>query len=262
MVDSCSVYLDTSGDSGWPAPFGRSQVNWYILAGLVLRPDTDHQAFTEINRILAKYITNTERSKFPDKFYEIHYHDIVIGKNIYQGLTGLQRKAMSDEIFDLILRLKPVLFATAINKIQLKRCYGSYAFAPKTLALRATIHRFSIYLERENMIGSIIVDEEEYRKDKELQTMIHNFRRHGITLRGDDYQPLLENKLKNILNTISFAPSHQSAGIQLADVCCRATWTHLERNKSERFIQLSSLWDRNENMVYEPSLFPPKNRWI
>ena len=138
-----------------------------------------------------------------------------MGNNIFQGLTGTQKKTMCDEVFNLILQIKPVLFATAINKTQLIRCYGSRAMPPRTLAIRSTIHRFSMFLERENMIGSIVVDEEEYKKDKELQSMIRSFRRYGITIRGDDYQPILENKLRNVLNTISFTPSHQSVGIHL-----------------------------------------------
>jgi hypothetical protein len=128
---------------------------------------------------------------------------------------------MSDEIFQIINQLKPSLFCSAINKIQLKRVYGQYAFHPRALGLRATIHRYAIYLERMNQIGSIIVDEEEYRKDKELQNMIQDFRRDGIAIRGDNYQPTLENKLKHVLNTIAFTPSQLSAGLQLADVCSR-----------------------------------------
>ncbi len=63
----------------------------------------------------------------------------------------------------------------------------------------------------------------------------------GITIRSNDCQPRLENILKNVLNTISFTPSHLSAGLQLADVVSRATRSHFERNKSTRFEQLSKL---------------------
>jgi hypothetical protein len=59
-----------------------------------------------------------------------------------------------------------------------------------------------MYLERKNKIGSIIVDEEEYKKDKELQLMIHNFRRDGLTIRGSNYRPMLENNLRKVLNNV------------------------------------------------------------
>lgn len=99
--------MDTSGDSGWTPPFGKSRVNWYVLAGLVLEPDSDHKAFLEAERLLRKYVRESERRRYPDQFYEIHYHDIVMGNNIFQGLTGLQKKAMCDEVFDLVVNVIP-----------------------------------------------------------------------------------------------------------------------------------------------------------
>jgi hypothetical protein len=42
------------------------------------------------------------------------------------------------------------------------------------------------------------------------------------------YQPSLENKLKNVLNTIAFTRSHLSAGLQPAYFISRVTWTHVE----------------------------------
>lgn len=260
--DSCTLYLDTCADSGWPKPFGRSQTDWYVVSGLVLTPENDYKSRTETEKLLQKYIEENQRRRFPPYYYEIHYHDIIYGKHLFQDLPDIQRKNLSDEIFSFINTLRPVLFATAINKIQLKRIYGENAYAPRSLGLRATIHRYAIYVDREHLIGSIVVDEEEYRKDKELQAMIQDFRREGITIRGYNYQPALENKLKNVLNAIAFTPSHLSAGLQLADVCSRVTWSHFERNKNDRFNQLSSLWDRHVGRTYEPSVFPRQTKWI
>jgi hypothetical protein len=257
-----TLYLDASGDPGWPKPFGNSRTEWYIVSGLVLSPANDFIAKETSDKILKKYIRENERRKFPPKFYEINYHDIIRGKNLYGSLEDIRRKTLSDEIFDLLKSLKPILFATASNKTQLKRVYGSQAYHPRVLGLRATIHRYAMYLERINEIGSIVVDQEEYRKDKELQAMVQDFRRDGITIRGDNYQPMVENKLRRILNTISFTPSHLSIGLQLADVCSRVTWFHFERNKSMRFNQISSLWDRESEKIYEPSIIPSKSRWI
>ena len=259
---SCTLYLDTCADSGWPKPFGKSKTDWYVVSGLVLTPENDYKARVETERLLQKYIGENQRRQFPSQYYEIHYHDIIYGKSMFQNLSDIQRKNLSDEIFSSIKALRPVLFATVINKIQLKRIYSENAYQPRNLGLRATIHRYAMYVDREHQIGSIVVDEEEYRKDKELQAMIQDFRRDGITIRGYDYQPTLENKLKNVLNAIAFTPSHLSAGLQLADVCSRVTWSHFERRKSDRFKQLSSLWDGKSGKTYEPSVFPKPTKWI
>jgi hypothetical protein len=255
-MPSCTLYLDAAGDPGWPPPFGKSRVSWYVLAGLALMPDADHQAHIEVDKILSKYIPTSERNKWPEKYYEIHYHDIIGGKNIFSNLTHLSRKALSDEVFDLLLKLKPVLFATAINKTKLKQKYGSNAIFPKGLAMRATLHRYSMYLNKHSLVGAVVLDEEEYRKDKELQLMAHEFRRHGIILRGWNYQPRYEDRLERVLNALTFAPSEMSPGIQLADVCSRSTWVHFEQGKSNRFNQISPLWNRDNSKVYEPSIVP------
>lgn len=262
MSDYCTLYLDSAGDCGWCTPFGNSKVEWYVVAGLVLTPKSDHKAQEEIGKILKKYISNITRNQFLPEQYEIHYHDIIFGKNIYSTLDHPQKKNLSDEIFLLINDLKPVLFATAINKKQMKKVYGTNAYDPRSLGLRSTIHRFAMFLERKGMIGSIIVDEEEYKKDKELQMMIHDFRRNGMTIRGSSYQPILENNLRRVLNNIAFTPSHLSGGLQLADVCSRSTWSHFEKSKSDRFTQLNSLWDRNDERCYEPSIVPGKSKWV
>jgi hypothetical protein len=64
MVFSSILYLDTCADSGWPKPFGKSKTQWYIVAGLALTPEYDYAAQTAVDKILTKYITESERKKF------------------------------------------------------------------------------------------------------------------------------------------------------------------------------------------------------
>lgn len=255
------LYLDAAGDPGWPPPFGKSRVEWYVLAGLAIDPENDLKAKIESEKLLEQYVPNTERSKWPEKNFEIHYHDIIFGLNIFSHLQDFERKELSDNIFKLIIDCKPILFATAINKTQLKRKYGVYAYAPKILAMQATIHRFSMFLDRENLIGSAMVDEEEYKKDKEVRALVHQLRRYGATIRGINYQPMRENKLKRVLNAISLSPSEMSTGIQLSDVCSRTIWAHYEKKKSDRFHQLSGIFDKDGKRTYEPSVIPPPDQW-
>lgn len=255
-MSTSTLYLDAAGDPGWPHPFGKSKLEWYVLAGIALSPQSDLQARSAVEALLGKYVPPAQRAKWPPSCYEINYHNVQRGKLIFEHLAPLQRKALSDETFNLIKLINPVLFATVINKSKLKQKYGQHAFSPRSLAIRATIHRYSMYLKKNNLIGSVVVDEEEYRKDKELQNMVHEFRRTGIILRGWSYQPIYEDKLDRILNTITFAPSETSPGIQLADVCSRATWANYERSKSDRFNELAHFWNEIGGTKYEPSVIP------
>ena len=254
-----TMYLDAAGDPGWPPPFGKSRVRWYVLAGFALAPDDDYQTKQKAEKLLQEYVPDSERSKWPDHNYEIHYHDIIYGKNIFSHLQDPTKKEISDKIFKIIEDSKPVLFATAINKTQLKHVYGSNAYDPRSLAMQSTIHRFAMHLEANQQLGTSIVDEEEYKKDKEIRKLIHQLRRHGASIRGRDYQPRNENRLERILNALNSSPSEMSTGIQLADVCSRSIWSHFENRKSNRYNQLAPFFDRGRSGVFEPSVIPSED---
>ena len=111
-------------------------------------------------------------------------------------------------------------------------------------------------LKREGAVGAVTMDAEEYRKDRLIQEMVRTFKKNGIIIRGFNYQPRYVERIGRVLDTINFTDSNMSAGIQLADFCARTTWQHFEKNKSERFNQLSDLWDRDDGRIYEPVVFP------
>lgn len=249
-----TLYLDACGDTGWYPPFGKSELRYYVVSGLALTASADSRAFQEVDRILTKYVPFASSSGYKR---ELCYHDLIRGQNLYEKLDPLQRLAMANEIFDLLLELKPVLFATVVDKTKLKRRYDLNAYNPKIYSMRATMHRFAMFLKRQtNAVGNVIMDSEERRKDHSLQEMVKEFKITGIIMRGSSYQPGYDEKLDRVLNNIDFLDSETSAGIQLADTCCRTVWQHFEHMKSNRFIQLASLWDREGNTVYEPSVIP------
>ena len=256
-----TMYLDAAGDPGWPPPFGKSGVQWYVLAGLVLSPEDDYRAKQESEKLLQQYVPDSERSKWPDRNYEIHHHDIIYGKNVFSHLQNFERKELADKIFEIIENASPVLFATAINKAQLKRVYGSNAHDPRVLAMRSTIRRFEMHLKTAQHIGTAMVDEEEYNKDKEIRKLIHQLRRHGAPVGGKDRQLRRKDRLEHILNAVNSSPSEMSTGIQLADVCSRSIWSHFERGKSQRYEQLKHLFDRSESKVFEPAIVPAESLW-
>jgi hypothetical protein len=232
---------------------GRVKNRYYVVAGLAITPKSNLVANREVDRILRKYVP---RHEWSSPKFELCYHHLIRGKGIYASLAHPQRKDMADEVFDLILSLEPTLLATVIDKLALKRRYGTNAFDPKLLAIRATIHRFAMSLKRERAVGTVIMDAEEYRKDRLIQEMVRTFKRNGIIIRGYNYRPQYIEKIDRIIDTINFTDSDVSSGIQLADFCARTTWQHYERNKSRRFQELSVLWDRVGNTIYEPSVFP------
>jgi len=86
VMSSCTLYLDADGDPGWCHPFGRSRVSWYVLAGVVLKPDSGLKARSGIDGVLSRYIPDSEKRKWPPQYYEMCYHDIQRGKKIFTHL--------------------------------------------------------------------------------------------------------------------------------------------------------------------------------
>ncbi len=250
-----TLYLDACGDPGWCPPNGKSPIKHYVIGGLALTAASNLVANGEVERILNKYIPfSWSVSKYKR---ELCYHHLIRGKGLYESLDHPQRLAMANEVFDLFLQLKPVLFSTVVDKERMKARYGVNAHDPKIYAIQATIHRFAMFLKRQtNGVGSVVMDSEEYRKDHLLQEMIRQFKSTGIIIRGWNYQPVHEEHLERILNTIAFSDSDLSSGIQLADVVCRTVWQNYESAKNQRFTQLAPLWNRDTYRIYEPSLVP------
>jgi len=263
IVDYCTLYMDASGDYGWPSPFGKSQTKWYTVGGIILTPEQDFEIKKRTNNILEKYIDDNIRSSFPSSYYELHYLELMCGNNIYQKLERIDRRHMADEVFQLIKDIKPIIIATSINKLQMKKVYEDNANPPKLLAVRSVVSKFSMHLTRNDKIGTVVYDEEEYRNDVLMRNMMTSFRRVGTEIKGWKYQPSKTDKLLNVLNTINLCPSELSPGIQLADFVARSVWQRYEREKGRRYDEIAPFWDvdQTNKITYSDSIVPARSKW-
>jgi hypothetical protein len=252
-LEKYTLYLDSCGDPAWCKPIGKSPIKYYVVAGLALTTQNDLVANLEVERLLDTYLSHARIMGFER---ELCYHHLIQGKDAYAKLTHQQRFDLANEVFALLLQLKPILFATVIDKPLMKVKYGIKAHDPKLLGIRSIIHRFGMSMKGRQAVGDVMMDAEEYRKDHLIQEMVKDFKTYGVLIKGWNYQPQINDKLERILNTIAFADSSTCAGIQLADFCCRTVWQHYEQTKSNRFTQLATLWDGNAYRKYEPSLIP------
>lgn len=255
-MDSCVLYIDESGDPGWPKPEGSSNTKWYTMSGVVFTPGQDLRAKETTNKILCKYISEEIRGKYPDKRYELHYTDLANGNNIYHKLKREQRKEMADKVFDFILDLKATIVSASVNKLDLKKQRDCGVCDPKYITMHTVLSKFSAYLNKRNMVGYVIFDEESYQHDKKIKNQIHEIRKRGVGIPGILRQPPYNSKLENVLNTIQFCPSELSPGIQYADFVAKSVWNHREWGKSDRYSQIDPLWDRDGETVHRDTAFP------
>jgi len=259
----CTLYVDSSGDQGWPRPFGKSNVTWYTVGGVILTPEQDLMIRDMSADILSEFISDGARTSFPPSRYELHYLDLMCGNNIYRELQREDRRRMADRVFSMIREVRPALIATSVNKLQLKKAYEHQAANPKILAAGSVIGRFSAYLARNDRIGMVVYDEEEYRSDARMRDMISDLRRPGTGAAKAQRSPQQANRLTNFLNTINLCPSELSPGIQVADFVARSVWQHREKGKSVRYGEIESLWDAGEagDGQCRDSVMPPESEW-
>lgn len=246
-----TLYLDASGDPGWPVPYGKSPHNFYVLGGLVLTPEAEAIVKEEIQILIRTYILPSARTK------ELKYTPLIGGYAQFKHLQPVQRKELADKVFSLIDRVKPVIMATVIDKTRLKQKYGDCAYDPKVLAFQGIIARYSMNLKRCSTYGEIIMDDEEITKDNELQKYLGSLKTHGAIIRGRSYNPFCSERYEPLLNSLPlFSSSQESPGIQLADFVVKAVWMQYVKGTSYRFEQIRPFLSSANGKVFEPSVFP------
>lgn len=209
-----TLYLDGSGDPGWVPPHGTSRSPNYILAGLAVRPDADLLIQEEFRGIIAFLDKNYHEQEIS----EIHFANLVGRHKKWSPVTKEDAAQVEGKLISLIGKIEPIVFATVVQKKKLKQRYGETAYHPRRLSVQATLHRFNMWLNRNNACGITVMDTEIYRQDKSLQDFVHHLKEVGAIIRGMYYSPTYRDKLEKVINTLLFCPSHMSPGIQVADM--------------------------------------------
>jgi hypothetical protein len=189
-------------------------------------------------------------------FRELRLSTILAGAHPFDVITKGQRRALVDDIFKLIVSLKPVLFYAAINKMKHRAMYGVKAYSPHVWAFQLICPRFHKYLERVDGLGIFVMDPEETKHDAKLKELIQNAKQHGIVLKSS-FNPFLSNtQLPRIIESVLFVQSQDSPGIQLADFCSHAIWKYYERDMKLRYNQIKGLLDNADGVVYGSKSWP------
>jgi len=253
------LFLDASGHSEFPPPYGRGKDTYYVLAGLAIKADRWFEAYTGLNQLCREY--------FPSCWsgIEVHYGDLINKRGVWDRLTDKQRKEFADEVFKLIFQIEPTLFGIVINKVRHFEAYKEPE-SPRQLAVRFMVPRFSKFLQRKEELGLMVYDSETITTDRPLREFLTRGRLHGVVRAANwDFNPdamfQTQNRLEGIIETIFFLESKNSPGIQLTDFCAYAIWSKYERSNGNRFKEIYDLFDRADGKVYGLLVWEPKQRW-
>lgn len=248
--------MDESGGRPWPQPWGKNPDQIYVLAGIILDDTQIELAKAGIPRIIETAFPA------PPRPTELHYGDLINHRTgtPYEHMPESDRLRLSNEVFQFIIDIRPLLMGTVVRKAEHRsgqEARGNTAIQPQVYAMRGTAGRFDTHLEQLGTYGTIEMDSAGFQHDHALQVEISRIRASGTRFGVPANDRWIDSRLTQVRD-VKFVRSHDCPGVQLADFVAYATWSHFERSKSRRYLQLSQLW-RRRPAFREPSVLP-KNR--
>lgn len=208
-----TLYLDASGDSG---KYRGINSRFFVLCGIACKPELSYTCSNLFGELINKYFSDPQ--KRPKK---IRYYDLIHNRYPWNLIDN---KAFADEFFSLVVSSDLTIFAMIIDK---KAHWGQYVnpIEPYSLTLEMMMGRYQWFLKRNNDIGFVISDREDPTLMKKLVELFEGFKESGTAY----------IKMKNIIDTIFFAPSNTCPILQATDFCAYSVFSKYEHNKTDRY---------------------------
>jgi hypothetical protein len=225
-------YIDESGD---PGPGGSA----YLLLGAAALFEGKWRSLDhDLDELIRKYFPNT--SLRPT---EIHLASLRSGKKEYRSLTRQQRSELLSDYIDILTQLLPTeirLFSVIAEKAWWfsknpgKTGDDLYMELFEDLSSRFDLFLRRRYAENAPSKGMIIADPHKQALTSAIKKNHRAFQRRGTRW----------GQLHNLIETVFFLPSHESPGLQLADLCSYAVWRLVAANDPSIASKISDLFDR------------------
>lgn len=225
------LYVDESGD---PGIGGSSHL---ILAGAALFEGKWLPLERDLRLLIDRFFPA------PQKPSEIHMAELRHGRGAYRSLTKASRTGLLNDFCRLATNLLPTeltLFTVIADKAHWfahnagKTGDDLYAEMFEDLSSRFDLYLRRRYAEGAPSKGIIIADPHKASLCEALKTQQRLFQRHGH--RWD--------VLYNLIETVFFLESHESPGLQLADLTSYAVWRLVNSNDNSIVSRISTLFDR------------------
>jgi len=215
------LYLDASGDSG---KYRVHNTRYFVLGGIACKPEFSHKCSKTFSDLLRKY--------FPDPAIQpkkIRYYDLIHNRYPWNLIDN---KAFADEFFGLIVSHEITIFSMIIDK---KVHWEQYVnpIEPYSLTLEMMMGRYQWFLKKNEDIGFVVSDREDPNLMTNLSNLFEKFKQDGTAFM----------KLKNIIDTIFFAPSNTCPILQAADFCSYSVFSKYEHDKTDRYNQIKPNFD-------------------
>lgn len=225
-------YVDESGDPG------KNGSTYLLLGAIAIFEGRWRNVREDLDQLILKYFP-PPGARPP----EIHLADVRRGKAPYRGMTAAQKSAMIADLcqvaannlatelrFFTVIAHKPTWFAANPGRTG----DDLYSDLFEDLSSRFDLFLRHRYAEGAPNKGIIIADPHKPDLSKALKAKHGTFQQSGTRW----------GRVYNLIETVFFLPSHESPGLQLADLCSYGVWRLLTANDPSIAIQISALFDR------------------
>lgn len=197
------IYLDEAGNSGTNLDDPTQPI--HVVGGIIIKDSQWLQIESEVNILIAHLVPRVaDREGF-----EFHAGDMFQGHGIFDGWPWGARKDALELLLNLFVSHNLPIVWGAVDKQKHKEKYV-YPAAPHDLAFLLCAERAERWFKNnaKDDVGMFIADETKSKTD--MKKSFREYRRKiDFGGRGDC--------LEHIIDTIHFADSRETFGIQLAD---------------------------------------------
>ena len=226
-------YVDESGDTGQ----GRGCSRHLLLGAAALFEGRWSYVQKDFEDLLTHWFP------IPPRPREIHSSDVRAGRNEFAALQRPQRQALLSDAYRIVTSLLDTevrLFTIVVDKADWfarhprKTGEDLYEHAFEDLVSRFDLFLRRRYAEGQASKGIMICDPCSSGLTTALKAALRRFQSAGTRWAN----------LYNVVETVLFLESHESPGLQMADLCSYAVWRLVEYNDASFVMQLAGAFDR------------------
>jgi hypothetical protein len=226
------LYVDESGDTSLKGS------RHLLLGAAALFEGKWRQLREDLDQLIERYFPN-----LAFRPSEIHCTDLRRGKKEYSHLSSDERKRLFADLCRLVNGFREsevTLFAVAYDKRWwFARNPGKSGDDLYIEAFENLVSRFDLFLKRRHSEGRsskglIIADPRNSAFSAALRRALIGFQDSGTRWA----------RLENIVESVLFLGSHESPGLQVADLCSYAVWRLVEYSDAALAEELRYVFDR------------------
>jgi hypothetical protein len=167
---------------------------------------------------------------------------MMAGEGTWGEIDGRERKEFVTQVRDLLLEIRPVLFAHVVHK---KNYYDHFHTIilepPSENALRFLLGRIDKRVQLEGAKARLTLDEDSKEMKTTYNDLIADIRQHGDKINRLAWKPAQITKLNDFYDPF-YVDSHASRCLQVADFVAHLCWRAAERKQANRLRELDPLW--------------------